>query len=92
MVLRDTHQTALGSFVTVRDAKSHLSSLLDWVSGGREVTITSDGRPKARLVPISVEPARKLFSGMGDFLSRQPVHGGLSAEQAIREDRDSRGW
>jgi hypothetical protein len=29
---------------------------------------------------------------MGDFLLRQPVHGGPSAEELIREDRDARGW
>jgi prevent-host-death family protein len=92
MVLRDTADVALGSVVTVRDAKSHLSSLLDWVARGREVTITSDGRPKARLVPVSTEKPRPVFAGMGDFLTRQPIHGGPTAEEVIREDRDGRGW
>ena len=35
---------------------------------------------------------RGTFQGMGDFLLRQPVHGGPSAEELIREDRDARGW
>ena len=78
--------------VTIRDAKTHLSALLEWVSGGRELMITSDGRPKARLVPASPEAPRKVFRGMGSFLLGQRVHGGPTAEQLIREDRDSRGW
>jgi prevent-host-death family protein len=91
-VLREAADLAWAPFVTVRDAKSHLSALLEWVAGGREITITSDGRPKARLVPASAEPVRKVFRGMGKFLLSQPIHGGPSAEQLIREDRDSRGW
>jgi prevent-host-death family protein len=89
-VLREADASAV-PVVTVRDAKSHLSALLDWVSGGREITITSDGIPKARLVPVA--PAeRKVFRGMGRFLSDQPVHGGPSAEELVRDDRDGRGW
>ena len=91
-VLREAAAGALSPLVTVRDAKSHLSALLDWVAGGREITITSDGRPKARLIPASPEPERKVFRGMGRFLSSQPIHGGPSAEEVIRDDRDGRGW
>jgi prevent-host-death family protein len=91
-VLREAAAGALSPLVTVRDAKSHLSALLDWVAGGREITITSDGRPKARLVPASEESERKVFRGMGRFLSSQPIHGGPSAEEVIRDDRDGRGW
>lgn len=91
-VLRETASLAIPDIVSVRDAKSHLSALLDWVSGGREVTITSDGKPKARLVPTLPEPERKVFRGMGRFLSSQRVHKGPPAEQLIREDRDGRGW
>jgi prevent-host-death family protein len=82
----------IGPVVTVRDAKAHLSELLEWVSGGREITITSAGRPKARLVAASPEPPRKVFRGMGEFLLGQPIHGGLTADELIRQDRDSRGW
>lgn len=90
-VLRDAVGLA-SPLVTVRDAKSHLSALLEWVAGGREVTITSDGKPKARLVPISTGPERKTFRGMGEYLLNQPVHGGPTADELIREDRDGRGW
>jgi len=91
-VLRDAVGGGMSPFVTVRDAKSHLSALLEWVAGGREVTITSDGKPKARLVPASDMPERKVFHGMGEFLLSQPVHGGPTADELIREDRDGRGW
>jgi prevent-host-death family protein len=66
--------------------------LLDLVAGGHEITITSDGKPKARLVGAAAARPRKVFQGMGDYLMKQPVHGGPSAEEIIREDRDSRGW
>jgi prevent-host-death family protein len=89
--LRDAGAAAINPFVTVRDAKSHLSELLEWVSGGREITITSAGKPKARLVAAAPEPPRKVFRGMGEFLAGQPIHGGPAADELIREDRDSRG-
>jgi len=93
MALRETAAASgLGEIVNVRSAKTHLSSLLEWVAGGREITITSDGKPKARLIPVGKAQGRRTFQGMGEFLMRQPIHGGPSAEEIIREDRDSRGW
>lgn len=91
-ILREAFGGATSPFVTVRDAKSHLSALLDWVAGGREIVITSDGKPKARLVPVSAEPERKVFRGMGEFLLSQPIHGGPTADELIRDDRDDHGW
>jgi prevent-host-death family protein len=82
----------LGLAIPVRAAKAKLSALLELVAAGQEVTITSDGLPKAVLSPVGAQHGRKVFKGMGDFLLRQPVHGGPSAEELIREDRDSRGW
>jgi prevent-host-death family protein len=82
----------VGLTISVRSAKAHLSALLDWVTGGQEVTITSDGKAKAVLSPVGAKQGRKVFTGMGDFLLRQPVHGGPSAEELVREDRDGRGW
>jgi prevent-host-death family protein len=74
----------------VRDAKAHLSALLEWVASGHELTITSDGLPKARLVGAALPKVRKVFQGMGDYLLKQPVHGGPSADEIIRAERDSR--
>jgi prevent-host-death family protein len=91
-VLRDAAVAEWGRIVTVRDAKAHLSALLEWVAAGHELTITSGGRPKAKLVSVTAAKPRKVFTGMGDYLLKQPVHGGPSAEELVREDRDGRGW
>jgi prevent-host-death family protein len=80
-----------GRTVTVRDAKAHLSALLEWVAAGHELTITSGGRPKARLIGASADRPRRLFQGMGDYLSTQPVHRMLPAEAAVNLDREERG-
>ena len=82
----------VGPIISVRAAKAHLSALLDLVAGGREITITSDGEPKAVLSPVGKLKARKVFTGMGDYLMKQPVHRGLSADEAVNLDRDARGW
>lgn len=82
----------LGLTIPVRAAKAKLSALLELVAAGQEVTITSDGKAKAVLSPAGAKHGRKVFTGMGDFLLKQPVHGGPSAEELVREDRDSRGW
>jgi prevent-host-death family protein len=81
-VLRDAAVAEWGRVVTVRDAKAHLSALLEWVAGGNELTITSDGQPKAKLVSVSSVKPRKVFQGMGDYLAKQPMHRG-SAEAAV---------
>jgi prevent-host-death family protein len=91
-VLRDAAVADGGRVVTVRDAKAHLSALLEWVAAGNELTITSDGKPKARLVKVEADEPGKVFQGMGDYLLKQPIHRGPSADEVIREDRDSRGW
>lgn len=82
----------IGPVISVRAAKAHLSALLDLVAGGTEVTITSDGQPKAKLVKASPARPRKVFQGMDEYLSRQPIHRGMSAEEAVNLDRDARGW
>ena len=82
MVLRDAAVAEWGRVVTVRDAKAHLSALLEWVASGNELTITSDGQPKARLVSIMPTKPRKVFQGMDDYLSKQPIHRG-SADEAV---------
>src|SRR5262245_3566361 len=89
-VLRDAAVAEWGRIVTVRDAKAHLSALLEWVAAGNELTITSDGQPKARLVSVTAARPRKIFTGMGDYLMKQPIHRGPSAEEIIRAERDSR--
>jgi prevent-host-death family protein len=82
----------IGEVISVRSAKAHLSALLDLVAGGREITITSDGKPKAKLVKAETRERGKVFQGMGDYLMKQPIHRGMSAEEAVNLDRDARGW
>jgi prevent-host-death family protein len=83
----------LGASISVRAAKAHLSGLLDQVAAGREVVITSDGVPKARLVPMSGGAQRKPFTGSREHLKTMPPwRGGATAEEIVREDRDARGW
>jgi prevent-host-death family protein len=90
VVLRDSAATGADRVVTVRDAKAHLSALLEWVAAGHELTITSDGQPKARLVGVSGSPPRRVFEGMGDYLLKQPIHRGPTADEIIRAERDGR--
>jgi len=83
----------LGQTVNVRAAKAHLSQLLDLVAAGREFIITSDGRPKARVVPIGLERRGEGFQPDWGLLKSMPVQQqGPTAQEIIRSDRDGRGW
>jgi prevent-host-death family protein len=83
----------IGSTISVRSAKAHLSALLDLVASGREITITSGGKPKAFLSPSLPKKRGKPFTGTREHLAKMPPwRGGPTAEEIIREDRDSRGW
>ena len=83
----------VGLSIPVRAAKAKLSALLELVAGGQEVTITSDGKPKAVLSPVGKHKARKVFTGMGDHLKSMPMQTkGPFADEIVRADRDGRGW
>ena len=83
----------LGLTIPVRAAKAKLSALLELVAGGQEVMITSDGEPKAVLLPVSARQPRKVFTGTWEHLKKMPVQTeGPFAEELIRADRDGRGW
>lgn len=94
MILKDTvAMPGVGITIPVRAAKAKLSALLELVAGGQEVTITSDGLPKAKLVGTATAKPRKVFAGMGGFLAGQPVQAtGPFADEIVRADRDGRGW
>jgi prevent-host-death family protein len=75
--------------VNVRTAKDQLSSLLEQAARGNEVVITSDGQPKAKLVPV--RPRRRVFRVDWELLRTMPLkRGAPRAEELIREDRDER--
>lgn len=83
----------IGPVISIRAAKAHLSALLELVAGGTEVTITSDGIPKAKLVSAAAVKTRKVFTGMGDHLKTMPMQTeGPFADEIVRADRDGRGW
>ena len=75
--------------INVRAAKDQLSSLLEHAARGNEVIITSDGQPKAKLVPF--KSSRRPFRVDWALLrSVKPRAGAKSAEEIVREERDGR--
>lgn len=83
----------VGLSIPVRAAKAKLSALLEMVAGGQEVTITSDGKPKAVLSPVGKHRSQKVFMGTWEQLKKMPIQTeGPFAEEIIRADRDGRGW
>jgi prevent-host-death family protein len=74
--------------INVLSAKDQLSSLLEQASRGAEIIITSDGHPKARLVPVRSHG--KPYSVDWKWLKDQPLVSGPSAEALIRIERDGR--
>ncbi len=83
----------IGLSIPVRAAKAKLSALLELVAGGQEVTITSDGKPKAVLLPMTKHKPRKVFTGTLEHLQKMPMQTeGPFADEIIRADRDGRGW
>ena len=83
----------IGLTIPVRAAKAKLSALLELVASGQEITITSDGLPKAVLSPVAKAKPPKVFTGTWEHLKKMPPwRGGPTAEEIVREDRDSRGW
>jgi len=93
-VLREvTTLPGIGETISVRAAKAHLSALLNLVASGREITITSGGKPKARIVPPKKADPRVPFTGTREHLAKMPPwRGGPTADELVRADRDSRGW
>ena len=82
----------IGEVISIRSAKAHLSGLLDLVARGREFVITSDGLPKARVVPMDAPARRKAFPGAAAHLRTMPMRAGPTGEELVRADRDGRGW
>jgi len=91
MALQETATALEGAelVVNVRTAKDQLSSLLEEAARGNEVIITSDGQPKAKLVPV--RSRRQSFRMDWELLRSQPLRRGApAAEGLVREDRDGR--
>jgi prevent-host-death family protein len=71
--------------VTLAQAKTHLSHLLDRVEAGEEVVITRRGQPIARITPV--EKPKLAIKPLAEFRSRMPRWRKSSAE-LLREMRD----
>ena len=46
--------------VSLYEAKTHLSELVEQAAAGREIVIAKSGKPKARLVPLVPKDTRRL--------------------------------
>lgn len=77
--------TTIGAF----EAKTHLSSLLDRVATGEQITITRHGTPVARLVPARPAASAELtdvIARLQEFSKGQTL-GGLKSKDLISEGR-----
>lgn len=76
--------------VGVSDAQSRLLDLLERVAGGEQITITRNGWPVARLVPVpadsSVERRREAVQAMRELANRNRLEG-LRVKDLIAEGR-----
>lgn len=66
--------------VSIYDAKTHLSRLIDAVEAGEEVVITRNGRPVARLVRAIPTPRRRFGTMPGVATIRDDFDEPLSIE------------
>lgn len=55
--------------VSLFDAKTHLSRLIEQIASGAEdeITITRNGAPVARVVPITPDVSRRIGLARGEF-------------------------
>ena len=75
----------------VREAKARFSELIRLAGEGAEITITSHGRPAARLGPAA-DQRGKSFTVDFDWLRTMRVgRKQTPAERIVREDREARG-
>ena len=55
-----TKKKLLRDPVSLYDAKTHLSELVEEAARGREIVIAKSGKPKARLVPLAAKQTHRL--------------------------------
>ena len=73
---------------TVRTAKARLSELLERAAAGEEIVITSDGRPKVKIVGLG--PAPEPFRVNRRLLRARRADTGRPAEMLVRKERNAR--
>jgi prevent-host-death family protein len=76
--------------MSIAEAKSQFSALIDRAEAGEEVTITRHGKPVAKVVPVRTEHdrerARRAFEGMRK-LREEATLGGLTIKELRDEGR-----
>jgi len=80
-----TNRKDVMSTVSLAEAKTHLSHLLDQVEAGEEVVITRRGQPVARITPV--EKPKHPIKSLAEFRSRM-VRWRKSSAELLREMRD----
>lgn len=76
--------------MTLADAKTQLSAVVDRVEAGEEIVITRRGKPVARIVAEHAAPAYDasvLLRELRDFVKAQPRQA-VSAVRTVRGLRD----
>lgn len=77
--------------IGVYDLRTHLSSVLEEVIAGREVTVTRHGHAIARIAPVSATTDEARIAAIERIKERRNGRKlGMSAAELIREMRDSR--
>ncbi len=56
--------------VSLYEAKTHLSSLIDRAAAGEEIIVAKHGRPMARIVPLRTTSRRRPGSAKGKIKMR----------------------
>jgi prevent-host-death family protein len=77
---------------SIREAKAKLSNLVASAERGEEVIITSHGKPRAKLVPVSPSAGRKLDIDKIRRIAKKARTGKrfcLDSTQLISDDRDN---
>src|SRR5438477_13025010 len=82
--------------VSLYEAKTHLSELVEQAAQGREIVIAKSGKPKARLVPLALKDTchlRKYGRGKGWCWIAEDFDAALAAEVSGLLDAESElGW
>jgi prevent-host-death family protein len=58
--------------VSLYEAKSQLSALVEAAASGQEIVIAKNGKPKARLVPAGPAPSAKAARKLGQWAKTGP--------------------
>lgn len=74
--------------ISLAEAKTHLSELIDQVSKGGEVTITKRGKPVAHLTPVQVKRKPIDVAALRALTDSMPMQE-QSAGDFMREMRDN---